>query len=235
MRNVVISGANRGIGRAIAEKILKDGNRLSLGVRNPDDLKNTNLDPQISGKDKILLNKYEAREITTAIDWIQRTKEIFGSIDTLINCAGIFYNTEFLYDKNGEKEINELFKINVMGPWILCKEAWNHLADSGIGRIIVIGSMSGKRSKSNLAGYTMSKFALTGICQTMRNEGWDHGIRITTINPSWVNTDMAANIKAMPKNEMTQPEDIASISSNLLKLTNSCVPFEINLNCRLEK
>ena len=96
-------------------------------------------------------------------------------------------------------------------------------------------SAKGKRSKGKLAGYSTSKFALMGLCQTIRNEGWNENIRITAICPGWVNTEMASDIHTIPKEEMTQPEDIASITSNLLILQNSSVPIEKNINSCLEK
>ena len=99
---------------------------------------------------------------------------------------------------------------------------------------MVLVSMSGKRSKGRLAGYTASKFALMGLCQTMRNEGWAQGIRVTAICPSWVNTDMAAAVNAMPQEAMSQPGDIASLTTQLLELPNSCVPFELAVSCNLE-
>ena len=132
------------------------------------------------------------------------------------------------------KDIEDLWKVNVMGPWILTKHAWKYLSLSNSARIIVLVSMSGKRSKGNLCGYSMSKFALMSLCQTMRNEGWGKGIRVTAICPGWVNTDMAKEINHFPKKDMIQSNDIASICSNLLNLPNSSVPFEIALNCQLE-
>ena len=122
-----------------------------------------------------------------------------------------------------------------MGPWLLTRAVWNELKNSNDSRIITLISMSGKRSKGDLAGYTATKFALMGLCQTIRNEGWNHGIRVTTISPSWVNTDMAKEVSTIEKDQMTQPEDIASIVSNILELPNSCIPFDISINCNLEK
>jgi len=81
--------------------------------------------------------------------------------------------------------------------WNLCRLSWDHLCASGRGRIIVLVSMSGKRSKGDLAAYSSSKFALMGLCQTMKNKGWDKNIRITAICPSWVNTKMAQNISSL--------------------------------------
>ena len=234
MRTILISGASRGIGRSIALRALKDGHRISLGLRDPEDVKGTKLDPNISGTDKILLNHYQANNPLTAKQWINSTIDYFKNFDSLINCAGIFHNTKFLFSEPEEDEINELWKINVMAPWLLTKEAWTQLAKNGKGRVIFLVSMSGKRSKGTLAGYSTSKFALMGLCQTIRNEGWDSGVRVTAICPSWVNTDMAEGINLISKKEMTQPNDIASIISNLLELPNSCVPFEVKINCNLE-
>ena len=73
-----------------------------------------------------------------------------------------------------------------------------------------------------------------GLCQTMRNVGWDQNIRVTAICPSWVNTKMANKVNSINKNEMSQPEDIAEICSMILKLPKQSVPFEILVNCNLE-
>ena len=72
------------------------------------------------------------------------------------------------------------------------------------------------------------------LCQSLRNEGWDQGIRVTAICPSWVNTEMAQAINRLPAEQMTQPEDLARISSNLLQLPDAAVPFELLINCSLE-
>ena len=234
-RVILISGANRGIGRFIAEQLLRDGYRISLGLRNPESLKDTILDPKIQGLNNVMLNKYDAKIESDAQKWVDSTINKFEKIDTIIHCAGIFHKTGLMYEAHERKNIEELWETNVMGPWVLTKAAWNQISKNGSGRIIALISMSGKRSKGNLAGYSMSKFALMGLCQTMRNEGWDKGIRVSTINPGWVNTDMAANVESLPKDKMTQPQDIASLVSKILTLPNTCVPFEVNLNCILEK
>ncbi len=233
MRKILISGASRGIGKSIAEKCLEDGHEISLGVRDLASLNNTKLD-QNKNK-KVIINEYNAKKINDPNVWINNTRSYFGQIDTLIHCAGIFKNTKLNFKDGEEKHIEDLLNINLMGPWLLTRAAWGDLVKSKKGRIIVLISMSGKRSKSNLAGYTASKFALMGLCQTIRNEGWDYGIRISCICPGWVNTDMAKNVKDINKKEMTQPQDVALIVSNLLKLPNSCIPFEVALNCNLEK
>jgi NAD(P)-dependent dehydrogenase (short-subunit alcohol dehydrogenase family) len=238
-RTVLISGASRGIGRAIAERLLAGGHRLSLGVREPAALRGTALDPEHAGVDdqgqpRILLHPYSAEDPAAADAWVAATVSHFGSLDSIVHCAGVFSRVPLLFEAGQEQEIQQLWDVNVMGPWLLTRAAWPHLTAHGSGHVVVLVSMSGKRSKGRLAGYTASKFALMGLCQTMRNEGWEQGIRVSAICPSWVNTDMAAAVNAMPKEAMSQPGDIASLTAQLLELPNSCVPFELAVSCNLE-
>ena len=235
MRKILISGASRGIGKAIALKLLKEGHSVSLGVRKKEKLINTPLDPKVNNPERLFIHTYDATDKYSSKMWVENTIKAFKNIDTIIHCAGIFKKTSLIFNENEILDIENLWKVNVMGPWTLTKDTWKYLSMSNSARIIVLVSMSGKRSKGNLASYSMSKFALMSLCQTMRNEGWEKGIRVTAICPGWVNTDMAKEINHFPKKDMIQTNDIASICSNLLDLPNSSVPFEIALNCQLEK
>ena len=234
MRTILISGANRGIGLNIAYKELKEGNNVSIGVRDPNSIKGSLIDPNKWPKGRVISNKYDALDKISAKNWINNTLEKFGGFDSLINCSGVLSKVPFLFEDGDEKEILNTLNINFLSIWNLCRLSWKHLCASDRGRIIVLVSMSGKRSKGDLAAYSSSKFALMSLCQTMKNKGWDKNIRITAICPSWVNTRMAENISSVDKEKMTQPEDIAEICSTILKLPTQSVPFEIALNCNNE-
>ena len=234
MRTILISGANRGIGLNIAYRELKEGNRISAGIRDIESIKGSIIDPNKWPEGKIIINKYDALDKSSAKKWISNTLNKFGGFDSVINCSGVLSKVPFLFKDGDEKEILNTLNINFLGIWNLCRLSWEHLCVSGKGRIIVLVSMSGKRSKGDLAAYSSSKFALMGLCQTMKNKGWDKNIRISAICPSWVNTKMAENISSLDKNHMTQPEDIAEICSTILKLPTQSVPFEIALNCNYE-
>ena len=244
MRTLLISGASRGIGRAVAERALADGHRLSLGLRDLEMLKQTPLDPVLAGSDKVMLHPYSAEAPEAARAWVEATINHFGGFDSVIHSAGIFSRVPLLFEPGEDQEIAHTINVNLMGPWWLTRAAWPQLASHGEGRIQVLVSMSGKRSKGRLAAYSASKFALLGLCQTMRNEGWAAGIRVTAICPGWVNTDMAAAVRSgasdrwptqpMDAEAMTQPEDIASMSAELLRLPNRAVPFELAVSSSLE-
>ena len=228
-RTILLTGASRGIGRSIAKRLLKDGYRLSLGLRDPEVLRGTDLDVEA-----VAHHAYDARDSASAEAWVDATLRQWGGIDTVIHCAGILHRTPLLFADGEEQELDDLWAVNVMGPWWLTRSAWPSLVTSGHGRIQVVVSMSGKRVKGRMAGYPVSKFALMGLCQSMRNEGWDQGIRVTAICPSWVNTDMARAVTAVEPDAMTQPDDLASLSSTLLRLPDASVPFELAMNCTLE-
>ena len=234
MRTILISGASSGIGLNIAHRELKDGNRISIGIRDLESIKGSVIDPNNWPKGKILINKYDALDKLSAEKWIQNTISKFGCFDSLINCSGIISKIPFLYKDGDEEQILNTLNINFLAIWTLCRLSWKNLSQSNNGRIIVLVSMSGKRSKGDLAAYSSSKFALMSLCQTMKNKGWEENIRVTAICPSWVNTKMAEKISCLEKSKMTQPEDIAEICSTLLKLPTQSVPFEIALNCNYE-
>jgi NAD(P)-dependent dehydrogenase (short-subunit alcohol dehydrogenase family) len=235
-RTLLISGASRGIGRAIAERALVDGHRLSLGVRNPAALQGTPLGEAARQQpERVLIQPYEAREAGSAEAWVAASRERFDAIDGLIHSAGIFSRVGLLYAESEKAEIDTLWQVNVLGPWQLSRAAWPALVARGDGRIITLVSMSGKRVKGSLTGYAASKFALMALCQSMRNEGWEAGIRVTAVCPSWVNTEMAAAVTSLPPDAMTQPEDLAAITADLLRLPARAVPFELAVNCQLER
>lgn len=229
-RTLLISGASRGIGNAIARNALASGHRISLGIRNMEDFDNS----IFRESEQVHLYPYEATDIKNPEGWVMAAAHRFGGFDGLIHCAGQFSRVGLLYSQGQEEEIQSLWQVNVMGPWRLTRAAWRFLEQSGDGRIITLVSMSGKRVKGNLAAYPATKFALMALCQSMRNQGWNSGIRITAICPSWVNTDMASEVRSIAREQMTQPEDIAELVVTLLRLPASGVPFEIPVSCQLE-
>ncbi|MEB3352640.1 MAG: SDR family NAD(P)-dependent oxidoreductase [Cyanobacteriota bacterium] len=236
-RTLLVSGANRGIGRAIAHRLLSDGHRLSLGLRQPEQAASWLAAGAIEGQ--LHLHPYDALASTGAADgaeaWVEDAQQRFGQLDGVVHCAGLFSRVGLCFAPGELTEIRQLLDVNLMGPWRVSRAAWPHLVASGDGRVITLVSMSGVRVKGGLAAYSASKFALMALCQTMRNEGWEQGIRVTAICPSWVNTAMAAAVTALPKEAMTQPEDLAASVSHLLQLPASAVPFELRVSCQLEQ
>lgn len=222
-RVVLVSGANRGIGSAVAAQLQQDGMQLSLGSRGA--RTNSTAFPDALHFD------YEASDREAASLWVSATVERFGRLDAVINCAGILRS--YSLEDDDETALDELWEVNVKGPLRLVRAALPRLRESGSGRVVSIVSLSGKRVVGKSPGYAMSKFALNALTHSIRFAGWESGIRATALCPGWVNTDMAAG-SPIDRREMTQPKDLARVVSLLLSLPNSASVSELSVNCVLE-
>ena len=103
-RKVLLTGASRGIGYSIAKRLVNDGHFLSLGLRDPEVLRGTDLDV-----DGVMRHVYDARDAASAEAWVGATICRWESIDTLIHCAGILHRTPLLFADGEEHELDELW------------------------------------------------------------------------------------------------------------------------------
>ncbi|WNJ93574.1 SDR family NAD(P)-dependent oxidoreductase [Bosea sp. 685] len=221
-RVVMVSGASRGIGRAVAERLLSRGFRVSSGMRRPD--------PALASENE-MVHRYDAEEAGSAEAWVAATLERFGQIDALVNAAGI--NPKVKVCDEGEDLLDEMWRINVKGPLRVIRAALPHLAVCGHGRVVNLGSLSSKRVASNV-GYAMTKFAVAALTHGVRREGRDAGIRATVICPGYVATDMTLKDDEIPRHEMTQPGDLAELVETLLRLPNNAAVSELLVHCQYE-
>ena len=229
-RVIMISGANRGIGRAIAERLYAEGYHVSLGARRAE-----NLSPLLAGMDakRVFAHAYEARDRAAAAAWVAATAKRFGRIDGLVCNAGVMHN--FAIEDEQEALLDEMWEVNAKGPLRLIRAAFPHLKAAGSGRVISIVSLSGKRvAGSWFAGYCMSKYAAAALNHAVRFSGWEHGIRATAICPGYVATDMTATVPNIEPEEMIHPAAIAHLVAVVLTLPNPTSIVEIPVNCRLE-
>ena len=227
-RVAMISGANRGIGLAIASRLQGEGWSLSLGVRSPAKL------PEALAGAGVLTVPFDATDSTSERHWVEATMERFGRVDALVANAGIMIPKSVI--DIADEEIDALFEVNVKSPLRLARAAWPHLSASGRGRIVTIVSLSGKRVKTaRSASYAISKFAALALTHGLRHAGFEAGIRATAICPGFVATDMAAGITDIDMRLATQPEEIARIVSLVLDLPNTASIAEIPMNWTLEE
>jgi len=225
-RTALISGANRGIGAAIAHRLATDGWNLSLGMRNlaaaPDRFKSHHL------------SFYDADLVGCEADWVRGAMERFGRIDAVINNAGIMIPKTVIDVE--EAQMRAMLDVNVIAPLRLVKAAWAGLSASGRGRVITVVSLSGKRVKTARSGScSVSKFAALALSHAIRHAGWDLGIRSTAICRGFVATDMAFGLTDLSPGEMTPPEEVARIVALVLDLPNTASVSEIPINCKIEE
>lgn len=230
-RVAVISGANRGIGQAIARKLASEGYRLSLGARDVTMLEAVATVLQL-GPDRFLVNHFDATDSATHQKWIADTVDTFGGIDVLVNNAGLLAETGVENYRPGE--LDKMWAVNVKAPIHLTHLALPHLRASGTGRVLNIASMSGKRVAGDfIAGYAMTKHAVMALSGATRMAGWEDGVRVTSLCPGLVATDMT-DVFGLPREEMIQPEDLAELAALVLRLPNTAAVNELLVNPSLE-
>ncbi|GGB22741.1 SDR family NAD(P)-dependent oxidoreductase [Allosediminivita pacifica] len=222
---VMVSGASRGIGAAIAAEMLDAGWDLSLGLRDPSCC-------PLAISERVMACHFDATDAQSEREWVSATQARFGRLDGLVLNAGVLSRSSVL--DASEAEFDELFGINVKSPMRLAQAAWPML-EQGPGRIVTIASLSGKRVKSAGAGlYAMSKFAVVGLTHALRQAGRDSGVRATAICPSFVATDMGRRASGTDGSGKTRPEDIARITRTVLELPSSASVAEIPVHWDVE-
>lgn len=226
-RVIMVSGANRGIGRAIAERLHDAGYTLSLGVRDPDSL--TDMTHGWS-PDRLLHHRYDAEDKDTHRTWVDDTVSRFGRIDGLVNNAGMVVRVTVEIDR--DEDLDRMWAVNVKAPLSMIRLALPHLRKSGAGRIINVASIAGKAVYNNNVGYAMTKFAAVALSHATRHCGWDDGVRCTALCPGFVATDMTADVTTFPHEQMMEPGDIAELAATLIALSNTASIAELVINCR---
>lgn len=225
-RVAMISGASRGIGASIADKLLSEGWAVSLGLRNPD-VSPFKIHPNA------LTCRFDALEPESERTWLDKTLCRFGRIDGLVLNAGMMIQKTVLEAEDADFDL--IFNVNVKSPMRLSQLAWPHLEKAEAGRIVTVASLSGKRVKSAGSGlYAMSKFAAVALGHGLRQCGKENGIRSTIICPSYVATDMGNALADRDSNQLTQPDDIARIVHMVLELPKTASISEIPVHFSVE-
>ena len=226
-RVIMISGASRGIGRAIAQRLHDDGFCLSLGMRSP-------VMPEGFDPARTIVEKFDATVPDDAKSWLDATLSRFGRLDGLINNAGILRALDLR--EGDEAVLDEMWAVNVKAPYRLIRLALPALEQAGNGRIINVASTDAKRYREGVSvAYTMTKHAVLALSHAAKFAGWEKGVRVTALCPGAVDTDLVASIPGVtPAANRIAPETIAATVSFLLSLPDNASVAELVMNTRLE-
>ena len=211
--NILVTGASKGIGRAIALEMSDKGNIFVTG-RNEEALKT------IAAQGYCICDL--SKDITPLIKFIKENK-----IDILINNAG-----EYIYsaiDSATSEEIERIFSTNLIAPVKLISAAVPHMKEQKWGRIINIGSISGVMGEAYASLYSSTKSGLLGLTKALALELAEYNITVNTINPGWVETKLGLDsieesefskeeiIDCIPQKRFVKPEEVAKLCSYLIR------------------
>jgi NADP-dependent 3-hydroxy acid dehydrogenase YdfG len=204
-RVALVTGASRGIGKAVAFALATEGAHVVLVARSEEQLRATAANLKASG----FSASVEVADITIPAHVeriVNGTVASFGRLDILVNNAGIGHFKPAI--DMSLKEFDEMWNLNVRAVFVATKFALPHMIGAKSGAIVNMSSLAGKNSFKGGTGYCATKWALRGFASSLMLEVREHNIRVITIFPGSV----ATNFSSMNKKgeTITQPEDVAN-------------------------
>lgn len=205
----MITGAGRGLGRAISILFAKEGARVAVTGRTKDRRDGVTAEVLANGGEAHAF----ALDVTKDEDVEQAVKDIlsmWGRIDILVNNAGtVMAGREPAWATTIE-EWDEMMRVNMRGVFLCCHAVIPHMMERGEGKIINIGSCSARGAEDGgLGPYHASKWGEAGWTASLAKSIRPHGVRVNGINPGWIDTDMARILDPNPSQEWSTPEEIA--------------------------
>jgi NAD(P)-dependent dehydrogenase (short-subunit alcohol dehydrogenase family) len=186
----LITGANRGIGRGIAEAFASEGAALTLTARDAALLDETAEALKRKGADALAVpaDVTDERQVQEVF---RRAMDRFGRLDILVNNAGTFAGSGPV-DEVSVESWDQVIAVNLRGPFLCTREAFRIMKRQRGGRIINIGSIASQRVRPRSAAYSTTKHGLWGLTQVTALEGRDHGISCGVLNPGNVMVEKRA-------------------------------------------
>ena len=216
-KNALITGAGKGIGKAIAIALAKEGVNVILLARTQSDLDEVAQNIKTYGVQvqTLIADVSDINSVNTAVE---KALSQFKTIDILINNAGIAAFGKFL--ELEPKAWENIIQVNLMGTYYVIRAVLPNMIERQTGDIINISSTAGLNGNALTSAYSASKFAVLGFTDSLMQEVRKHNIRVTALTPSTVATNMAKELKLTDGNpdKVMQAEDIAELIIAQLKL-----------------
>ncbi len=216
-KNALITGAGKGIGKAVAIALAKEGVNVILMARTQADIDTVAAEINALGVKSLAITA-DVSDINSVNNAVEKALAEFKTIDILINNAGIAAFGNFLELEPAAWE--RIIQVNLMGTYYVTRAVLPTMIANQTGDIINISSTAGLNGNALTSAYSASKFAVLGLTDSLMQEMRKHNIRVTALTPSTVATDMAKELKLTDGNpeKVMQSEDIAELIIAQLKL-----------------
>ncbi|MBU8904985.1 SDR family oxidoreductase [Desertibacillus haloalkaliphilus] len=205
-KTAIITGSSRGLGKSIAWKLAKEGMNVTI-VGRSSDIHEVAEELTQAGY-RALACQADVSEESDVEAFVEATLKQFGSIDTLVNNAGVGL-FKYIEDITLE-EWQRLFNINVQGVFLCSKAVVPHMKEREEGTIITISSDVGRRTMPKGTAYTATKYAVQAFSGSLAQEVREYGIRVGTINPGMIDTYFNQSKQGEPhKEDWLKADDVA--------------------------
>ena len=216
----IVTGASRGIGKAIAHLFAQEGMNVVICSRNENQIRKTAMEIQKDTGNIVVPVKTDVRNHVDVDKLVQSALNEFGRIDILVNNAGVAIIKSLV--ETTDHEYDTIMDTNLSGVFFCCKSVLPHMIKQKSGYIINISSGAGKTGFANLSVYCASKFGVIGMTESLAEEVSDYGIKVFSVCPGAVATQMQKEFMSNEefekrKNQMIQPEEVAQKVLQLVK------------------
>lgn len=227
-KNALITGAGKGLGRAMAIALAHEGVNVGLMARTEADLQELVKEIETLHV-RAVIAVADVSSIDSVNAAVAQIKSGLGVIDILINNAGIGAFGSFMELEPAKWE--EIIKINLFGAYYVTRAVLPEMIERKTGDIINVSSTAGQRGAAVTSAYSASKFGLIGLSESLMQEVRKHNIRVSTLTPSTIATSMAIDLKLTDGNpeSVMQPEDFAEFVVSQLKLNRRVFVKEAGL------
>lgn len=208
---VMITGASRGLGKALTIAFAKTGAKLAISARGEEGLLQVKKEAESFGEDVLALqgDMSLARDVER---FIATTEKKYGQIDVLINNASILGPSPMPYLLDyPEEDFAEVLRVNTIGPFLVTRRVLPGMLQRGHGSIINVTSEAGNVGYAGWGAYGISKFGLEGLTETWADEVAETGVRVNMVDPGEMNTEMHALAVPDCDYELADPEDVVDV------------------------
>jgi short-subunit dehydrogenase len=227
MKNAIITGATRGMGRAIAIAFAKEGLNLAICSRNADELANFKLElQQVNPGIAIVTQVANVSVKQDVIGFAAYAEQELGPISVIVNNAGIYVPTSILNDD--DNTFNKLMNTNLMPAYELYRYFGKKLIAARQGHIFNICSSASINPVVEAGTYSVTKFALLGLNKVMRLELQQYGVKVTAVIPGSTLTSSWDGVE-VDGAKFIMPDDIASAIVNAYRLSPGANVEEITI------
>ncbi len=189
----IITGASRGIGRAIAQAYAQEGASLCLVARNPASLDETVAELGLPAE-RVMTVALDVTDREACFAAVGQVQARFGHVDILVNNAGVYRAKSFL--DYTPQDFQDLLDVNLFGVIHFTQACLPQMQERKHGRIVNIASTAGKWGSRNQSAYNISKHAVVGLTRCVALEASPFGVTVNAICPGFVQTDMLEELKA---------------------------------------
>jgi 3-oxoacyl-[acyl-carrier protein] reductase len=190
-RVALVTGASRGIGRAIAERLAADGDRVVLTARSEERLEELAAQIRAAGGDAYA-RPCDVGDNATFEALVKSTAKEFGRLDVLVNNAGI--TRDGLIMRMRDEDWDQVMNVNLRSVFVACRAAARIMLKARSGRIINISSVVGLIGNPGQANYAASKAGLIGLTKALAREFGSRSVTVNAVAPGYITTDMTADL-----------------------------------------